>query len=128
MSRSSILEELLVKFDEKRQIKAVQAAKSLGWSEGTVRNKIAAGTFPVPVLSVKSQHSSDRKHVRHYIKLTDLAEYLARVETDAALPFGKRRVGRPSKASQLFRQQLQPHPHPAPARHTRKQTRTQPVL
>lgn len=124
MSKSSKLAELKVVFGDKQTIKAVLCARFLQWSEGTIRNKIENGTFPIPVITIKSKVSNDKKHVRHYIKLADLADYLARAESDSALPLGKRRVGRPSKASQLFRQQLQ-SPSPTP---TRKPSRPQPVF
>lgn len=103
MLKQSILQELLIQFDGKRQIKAVLAAKSLGWSEGTGRNKIANGTFPLPVTTVKSARSKDKKHVRHFVQIRDLANYLTRVEVEAAIPACKRKVGRPTKASKLFR-------------------------
>lgn len=107
MSKSSKLAELKVVFGDKQTIKAVLCARFLQWSEGTVRNKIENGTFPIPVITIKSKVSTDKKHVRHYVKLVDLAEYTARAEADATLPLGKRKVGRPSKASKLFRQQHQ---------------------
>jgi len=103
MSKSSILRELSARFDGARRIKLSQAGSVIGYSVGTCRNKIQKSTFPLNVVTEKSASSNDKKHVRHYVLLTDLAELLASQEAVSSLPTGKRRVGRPTKAEQIAR-------------------------
>lgn len=64
-----------------------QAAKPLGLSPGTARNRASKGNFPVPLVR---QGTSDAR-----VRLVDLAKYLAG-ETVA-------KKGRPTKAEQIAR-------------------------
>jgi|GEM_PF-3684347 len=106
MSKNSILRDLRERFAGARRIKLSEAASVLGYSIGTCRNKIQQGKFPVKVMTERSALSNDKKHVRHYVALADLAEFQAGQEIVSILRSGKRHVGRPSKIEEMQRKRV----------------------
>jgi hypothetical protein len=102
MSKASVLKELNYVFGDKKRIRAVESGRFLDLAAGTIRNKILQGSFPIPIQTVRSEKSIDAKHVRHFVKLIDLAAYLSQQELSNSPQPLRKKVGRPTKASLIL--------------------------
>ena len=80
---------LLVQFGGRLNVPVVAAGHALGLARQTVRNRITAGTFPVPTFLVGS---------RRFVRLFDLASFIDALGT-SVLAHGR---GRPTKAQQVL--------------------------
>lgn len=89
MRMPTLVEILLSKFDGQLLIPFIEAIQVIGYKEQTARNELHKRIFPVRTVLQRG---------RRFICVTDLAEYLAGLQSDCQK---KSRAGRPTKASKI---------------------------
>lgn len=85
---STTLQILLARFNGQVLIPFASASESIGIPEQTARNKLSAGTYPVPTVM---------NGARRFIHISDLANFVESLRFESAKP----KRGRPTKASKL---------------------------
>lgn len=98
MQMPTLVEILLAKFDGQLLIPFIEAIQVIGYKEQTARNELHKQTFPVRTVLQRG---------RRFVCVTDLAEYLAGLQSDCKK---KSRAGRPTKASKIEARTLSGEP------------------
>lgn len=89
---NSTIQILLARFNGQVLIPFAPASESVGISEQTARNRLSAGTYPIPTVV---------NGARRFIHVADLAAFVESLRSESSKP----KRGRPTKASKFAEQE-----------------------